>query len=311
MRLKSPECRLCSRRLGIEGWLFFDFRGQNPIATAMLGLGWTSRRSFTLIPAEGDPVTLIHAIEHSSWRHWPWEIIDYSGWREMESRLPELIAGRKRLAMEVSATFECSHAGSGTVRHSGLAPRCRRGPRGFGELWCLCSTRSGPRSSCEAHRVSAETVRAVAMDAFTRAVEYARRVTNRFSRASWADGFATSWRPEACRSAPIHTWLSEPNAADPHYDPRDAGDAIAAGCSSADRPMGKIDGRGCVRRPDLDGDSCPTRFRTGYRPSGRRFGVRARPVSIFYGPVTSRPGRYAATRSTTCVAWLHRRPGIR
>ncbi len=54
------------REAGIEGWLFFDFRGQNPIATAMLGLGWTSRRSFTLIPAEGDPVTLIHAIEHSS-----------------------------------------------------------------------------------------------------------------------------------------------------------------------------------------------------------------------------------------------------
>ena len=78
--------------------ILFDFRGLTPIATAMLGLGWTSRRSFTLIPAEGDPVTLIHAIEHSSWRHWPWGIIDYAGWREMESKLSELIGDRKRLA---------------------------------------------------------------------------------------------------------------------------------------------------------------------------------------------------------------------
>ena len=91
------------REAGLEGWLFFDFRGLNPIATSMLGLGWTSRRSFTLIPAEGDPVTLIHAIEHSSWRHWPWGIIDYTGWREMEGRLSELVAGRRRLAMEVFA----------------------------------------------------------------------------------------------------------------------------------------------------------------------------------------------------------------
>ena len=33
------------READMEGWLFFDFRGQNPIAMAMLGLGWTSRRS--------------------------------------------------------------------------------------------------------------------------------------------------------------------------------------------------------------------------------------------------------------------------
>ena len=90
------------RETELEGWLFFDFRGQNPIATAMLGLGWTSRRSFTLIPAEGDPVTLIHAIEHSSWRHWPWEVIDYAGWREMESRLSELIGGRTQLDNQMS-----------------------------------------------------------------------------------------------------------------------------------------------------------------------------------------------------------------
>ena len=224
------------QKADLEGWLFFDFRGQNPIATAMLGLGWTSRRSFTLIPAEGDPVTLIHAIEHSSWRHWPWEIIDYAGWREMESRLSELIGGRKRLAMEISPRSS--------------VPTLDRVPSGILEL--LQEAGVEPVSSgnlvstfhsvwseeqLEVHRVSAETARAVAMDAFTRAAEYAR-LSNPL-----LEGQLGGWIREelAARGmsvdADAHVAIG-PNAADPHYDPQDGGDA--------DR------GRG-VRRPDLDG----------------------------------------------------------
>jgi Xaa-Pro aminopeptidase len=47
-------------------------------------------------------VGLIHAIEGSSWRHWPWEKRMYSGWRQMEAELEKLLGGRGRLAMEVS-----------------------------------------------------------------------------------------------------------------------------------------------------------------------------------------------------------------
>ena len=43
------------READLEGWLFFDFRGLNPIATAMLGLEWATRRSFTLVPVDGEP----------------------------------------------------------------------------------------------------------------------------------------------------------------------------------------------------------------------------------------------------------------
>ncbi len=219
--------RAALQKADLEGWLFFDFRGQNPIATAMLGLGWTSRRSFTLIPAEGDPVTLIHAIEHSSWRHWPWEIIDYAGWREMESRLSELIGGRKRLAMEISPRSS--------------VPTLDRVPSGILEL--LQEAGVEPVSSgnlvstfhsvwseeqLEVHRISAETARAVAMDAFTRAAEYAR-LSNPL-----LEGQLGGWIREelAARGmsvdADAHVAIG-PNAADPHYDPQDGGDAIAAG----------------------------------------------------------------------------------
>src|SRR5688572_29359351 len=59
------------RELDLDGWLLYEFHGVNRIAVALLGLGKTTRRSFVLIPSEGEPVALIHAIEASSWRHWP------------------------------------------------------------------------------------------------------------------------------------------------------------------------------------------------------------------------------------------------
>ncbi len=211
----------------LEGWLFFHFRGQNPIATSMLGLGWTSRRSFTLIPAEGDPVALIHAIEHSSWRHWPWGIIDYAGWREMESKLSELIGARKRLAMEISSRSSVptlDQVPSGILellREAGVEPVSSGNlVSTFHSVWS--------EEQLEAHRVSAETVRAIAMDAFARAAEHVRL------SQPLLEGQLGGWiRNElAARGMPVgadaHVAIGR-NAADPHYDPRETGDVVGEG----------------------------------------------------------------------------------
>jgi Xaa-Pro aminopeptidase len=215
------------READIEGWLFFHFRGQNPIATSMLGLDWTSRRSFTLIPSEGDPVTLIHAIEHSSWRHWPWGIIDYAGWREMESKLSELIGDRKRLAMEISSRSSVptlDRVPSGILellREAGVEPVSSGDlVSTFHSVWS--------EEQLEAHRVSAETVRAIAMDAFARAAEHVRL------SKPLLEGQLGGWiRDElAARGMPVgadaHVAIGR-NAADPHYDPRAAGDVVGEG----------------------------------------------------------------------------------
>jgi hypothetical protein len=66
--------------MGLDGWLLYEFHGINPVAVQLLGLGHTTRRGFVLIPAEGRPIALVHAIEASSWRHWPFEKRTYSGW---------------------------------------------------------------------------------------------------------------------------------------------------------------------------------------------------------------------------------------
>jgi Xaa-Pro aminopeptidase len=89
---------------GVDGWLLFDFRGRNPIAAAVLGgqvVG--SRRVYVLIPPEGPPIALVHAVDAELWRWWP------AGWtkrvwvtrEQLGSELGALVQGR-RLAVDYS-----------------------------------------------------------------------------------------------------------------------------------------------------------------------------------------------------------------
>ena len=89
----------------LDGWLLYDFRGTNPIASTMLGLeGMVSRRVFALIPRTGAPVAVTHAIEQGPWKGWPrdWKKVVYSGWRGLEQELATLVKG-KRVAMEYAS----------------------------------------------------------------------------------------------------------------------------------------------------------------------------------------------------------------
>ena len=100
-----PEVQKAIAAEGLDGWLLYDFRGTNPIASSLLGLeGMVSRRVFALIPRTGVPVALTHAIEQGPWAKWPkeWKKVVYSGWRGFESELATLVRGKK-VAMEYSA----------------------------------------------------------------------------------------------------------------------------------------------------------------------------------------------------------------
>ena len=100
-----PQLQALLADAGLDGWLLYDFRGTNAIASALLGFeGLVSRRVFAFIPREGTPIGLGHNIEPGPWAKWPkaWPLRTYSGWRELESELARLIAG-KHVAMEYSA----------------------------------------------------------------------------------------------------------------------------------------------------------------------------------------------------------------
>ena len=90
---------------GLDGWLLYDFRGSNPIARAWRA--WrtrghiASRRWYYLIPREGTPRKLVHAIERHNLEQLPGRDGVYAG-RERSTR-PDG-AGRRpaRVAMEYS-----------------------------------------------------------------------------------------------------------------------------------------------------------------------------------------------------------------
>ena len=203
----------------LDGWLIFDFRGLNPIATGMIALeGMASRRIFVFIPREGVPVAVTHAIEQGPWRDWPsqWEKTIYSGWRELETQLKKLVGG-KRVAMEYSpgdaipyldripaGVLEMVRAAGATVVSSGeLVSR-------FYAVWT--------EEQLASHERAAEIVAEVAKSAGKRAGELSARKSQvtEYEIKEWildqfaAKGLETDHGPIVAIG---------PNAANPHYEP--------------------------------------------------------------------------------------------
>ncbi|HEY4385855.1 MAG TPA: M24 family metallopeptidase [Ktedonobacteraceae bacterium] len=89
----------------LSGWLFYDFRRSNPIAYQVLGLpanAMYTRRWFYFIPAQGQPVALISAVEAHVLRSLPGNHRIFRTWQEMQSLLQSLLQPGQRVAMEYS-----------------------------------------------------------------------------------------------------------------------------------------------------------------------------------------------------------------
>ena len=94
------------RTAGVDGWLLYDFHGSNPIAARLAGLTggghMTTRRWYYLLPAEGQPRKLVHAIESHNLDALPGEKTVYAGREQLEAALTQLLKGIRRVAMEYS-----------------------------------------------------------------------------------------------------------------------------------------------------------------------------------------------------------------
>src|SRR4051794_35427010 len=116
---------------GIDAWLLYDFRGLNPIAADVTGVNrqgghLATRRWYYLVPANGEPRGLVHAIEKNSLAHLPGTTERYAGRDQLETGLRRLLTGVHRVAMEYSpgcAIPYVSRIDAGTielVRQSGV-----------------------------------------------------------------------------------------------------------------------------------------------------------------------------------------------
>lgn len=105
----------------MDGWLLYDFRGSNPIARSLIGFDPSqigTRRWFYFIPATGEPVGVVHAIETQALRSAPGGRVVYRSWQELRARLGEILGGRARVAMEYSPGAAIPYVGrvdAGTV----------------------------------------------------------------------------------------------------------------------------------------------------------------------------------------------------
>jgi Xaa-Pro dipeptidase len=215
------------REQDLDGWLLYEFHGINPVAVTLLGLGKTTRRGFVLVPADGEPVALVHAIESSAWRHWPFERRTYSGWRTLESELERLVRGRTRLAMEVSPggsvpTIDYVPAGIAGVLLGLGVEMASSGDlvSRFHSAWSA--------DQLAQHRHAASIVADVGRRAFERAAEAVR------AGQPTTEGVLSQWIRSALREGGLVDQIDcivaiGPRASDSHYAPFGAGETIERG----------------------------------------------------------------------------------
>ncbi len=108
------------RAAKLDGWLFYDFRGRDPIAQGILQLppGMRTRRWYYFVPAKGTPRKLVHKIETESLAALPGETLFYAGQEELRKNLKKLLGRGKKIAMQYSPKNEIPYVAmvdAGTV----------------------------------------------------------------------------------------------------------------------------------------------------------------------------------------------------
>lgn len=208
----------------VDGWLFYDFRGSDPLAYRVLLLDparHVTRRWYYWIPTTGDPVKLLHRIEPHVLDELPGQVQHYVSWDQQRTLLASLLRRRQKIAMQYSplnAVPYLSRVDAGTIeliRSFGIevvtsADLVQR----FEAVWT--------DQQLESHRHAAVSLRSIVDDAFSHVascLRHERALTEydlqQFILARIRDaGLTTSSAPIAAVDA---------HSADPHYSPNESG----------------------------------------------------------------------------------------
>jgi len=93
------------REQGLDAWLFYDHHERDPLAYRILQFTahrTPTRRWYYLVPAQGEPRALVHAVEPSMLDALPGEKHKYSGWQTQLDGLTDLLKGCRKVAMQYS-----------------------------------------------------------------------------------------------------------------------------------------------------------------------------------------------------------------
>ncbi|HYK39416.1 MAG TPA: hypothetical protein VEU98_05290, partial [Candidatus Eremiobacteraceae bacterium] len=108
------------RAAKLDGWLFYDFRGRDPIAQNILQLpnGMRTRRWYYFVPSKGEPKKLVHKIETESLAALPGDTLYYAKQDELHKNLKKILGRAKKVAMQYSPRNEIPYVAmvdAGTV----------------------------------------------------------------------------------------------------------------------------------------------------------------------------------------------------
>lgn len=211
--------------LDLDGWLLYDFHGINPIARRVIGLGsdrLATRRWFGLIPAQGEPAWLHHAIEAHLFTDLPGRRLPFVGYRELQEKLREVLRGVRRVAMEYvpgGAIPYVSRVDAGTlemVRAAGVQVASSADlVQSFEARWSA--------EGLASHRRAARGLKEVLQATFE---EVARSVRGRLSitEHSVQRFMADQFRIRRLHFEPPIVAVNA-NAGNPHYEPREGSSA--------------------------------------------------------------------------------------
>jgi Xaa-Pro dipeptidase len=187
----DPHARVAAiqaalREANLDGWLFYDFRKSDPLAYRILQLhlhNITSRRWCYYVPASGEPVKIVHAIEREKLDTLPGRKIVYLPWQQLHAAVREALTGKaegnggstgRHVAMQYSpenAIPYLSRVDAGMielVRSFGVEPVTSADlVQMFEAVWTPEQKRT--------HDVAANNIHQIIQDAFA---EVARRIRN-------------------------------------------------------------------------------------------------------------------------------------
>ena len=219
MNLQDIQAALREQRF--DAWLFYDHHHRDPIAYRVLGLSehlFVTRRWYYLIPAQGEPVKLVHRIEAGHLDSLPGRKIEYSSWKEQQEGVRAMVAPHRTIAMEYSPNNQIPYIGlvdAGTIELV----------RGFGKE----IVSSGDLVSRFEATWNEEQVRShfAARDIIDRITEEAfREIGSRVRNGKGATEFSIQqWINEACEREGVTNENDPPivavnaNSGNPHYGP--------------------------------------------------------------------------------------------
>ena len=207
------------REAKVDGWLFYDFRGRDPIAQRILNLppGMRTRRWFYFVPAKGTPKKLVHKIEAGALAAMPGETLYYAGQKELRDGVKKALGRARKVAMQYSpknaipyvamvdaGTVELVRSwGTKVVSSADLVQK-------YEACWS--------KEQLESHLAAGRAIDRIVSEAFRHAAQCVRekKALNEYELQQWIlkqfeeEGIATEEGPDVAVNS---------NASDPHYGP--------------------------------------------------------------------------------------------